>query len=130
MTFSRKFPARTGLTLVEVVAGLALMATVLVAMLLLKTQFIHQLATSNSRLRSAAAADSLLDQWWANPTAFPINRSGTVSDFPGLEWQTHVVPTEVVEHLHARVIRLDIMSEAKIITSVELLLPKERRHSK
>ena len=41
--------SRQGLTLIEVVAGLALMATILVAMLTLKTRFTQHLASSDRR---------------------------------------------------------------------------------
>ena len=131
MTKSTRFSNRyrRGLTLIEVVAGLALMATILVALLLLKTQFTHQLAASNERLRAVAAADSLLQDWWAAPATFPINKSGTIEIDRSLKWETHLVPNEAVSQLRARVVKLDILSEARVIASVQLMLPLEHRHA-
>jgi prepilin-type N-terminal cleavage/methylation domain-containing protein len=126
---SRKPPARKGLTLIEVIAGLALMATLLVTMLLLKARFTHQLSDSDRKLRAVAAADALLEQWWANPEKFPINRAGSVTDSPGLNWQTHLVANDVVSKLDCRVVRLDILSGDSVVTSVELMLPPERQRA-
>jgi Tfp pilus assembly protein PilV len=123
-------PIRQGLTLIEVVAGLALMATILVAMLVMKTRFTHQLAFSNQHLRAVAAADSLLEQWWADPAKFPINRSGAIPQYPGFDWQTNLVENDVVARLDSRVVRLDIVADAKVVTSVEVMLPQPHRHAK
>jgi hypothetical protein len=106
------------------------MATILVAMLTLKLRFSHQLVSSDRRLRAIAAADVLLQQWWADPTKFPVNRSGSVSQASQLEWRTHLVSNDVAAQLNLRVIRLDILADANVVMSVELMLPREPRHAK
>ena len=124
-TSSNSHLVRRGLTLVEVVAGLALMATLLVAMLSLKTRFTHQLGKSNLQLRGVAAADSLLTAWWADTSSFPINQSGAVASYPGFNWRTNLVANKAVAHLDSKVVRLDITDNATVVTSVDVMLPLE-----
>ena len=64
-------PRRQGLTLIEVVAGLALMSSILVAVLFLKSRYARQQAIADHHLKSLSAADALLSIWWQDPKYFP-----------------------------------------------------------
>ena len=88
----RRRPATAGLTLIEVVAALALMATLLVAVLTIRSGLTRRRASADRRLRAVAAADGLLTTWWADPTTFPVDRSGPVPADPALGWSTRVLP--------------------------------------
>jgi hypothetical protein len=110
-----------------VLAGLALMATLLVAMLFLKSRFTHQLAASNLQLRSVAAADKMLTDWWADPQSIPANSAGIVPGSPDLFWRTTPVANDVVHHLGGKVVRLQIVSAGRVVTTVEFMLPLEAR---
>ena len=113
---------RRGLTLIEVVAALALMATLLVAVLTIKAALTRRRAAADRRLRAVAAADALLTQWWADPATFPVGRSGPVAADPSLAWSTRVLPNPVAARLGGRVVRLDVRDPA-VVLSVDLLLP-------
>src|SRR3954469_13058968 len=91
---ARKRASRRGLTLVEVVAGLALLATLLVAVLGTKARVTRQWAHANRRLEAIAAADKLLAAWWATPATFPRKSSGNVAGDAGLSWRTTPVGNE------------------------------------
>src|SRR5688500_12150631 len=92
---------RAGLTLIEVVAGLALLSTRRVAHLTTRPTLTRQWATAQQRLRAVEAADALLTVWWQEPKTFPWRASGTVPDEPGLSWRTQLVPNEPVNRLAA-----------------------------
>jgi prepilin-type N-terminal cleavage/methylation domain-containing protein len=125
--FCNSARAKPGLTLIEVLAGLALMATLLVAMLYLKSRFMHQLVASNLQLRSTAEADKMMTNWWADPEAIPVNGAGIVPGSPDLSWQTTLVSNDVVHHLGGKVVRLQVISAGRVVTTVEFMLPLEVR---
>ena len=54
---------RPGLTLIEVVAGLALLATVLVLVFAARDRVAHQQVRADRRLAAVAAADALVADW-------------------------------------------------------------------
>ncbi len=126
---------RPGLTLVEVVAGLALMATLLVSVLVIKARLTHSMAAAEARSRAVTAANAMLTDWWATPATFPVGRSGVVPGYPGLNWQTRVVPNPAAERLVSRIVRLDIAAAEPTtptpaaLTSVDVLLPLEPPHA-
>jgi prepilin-type N-terminal cleavage/methylation domain-containing protein len=113
---------RSGLTLIEVVAALALMATLLVAVLTIKAGLTGRRAAADRQLRAVAAADRLLTAWWANPATFPVARSGPVPADPSLAWSTRPLPNPAAARLGGRVVRLDIRDPA-IVLSIDVLLP-------
>jgi len=113
---------RRGLTLIEVVAALALMATLLVAVLTIKAGLARRRAAADRQLRAVAAADGLLTAWWADPPSFPVGRSGPVPTDPALAWSTRVLPNPPAARLGGRVVRLDIRDPA-VVLSVDVLLP-------
>ena len=113
---------RRGLTLIEVVAALALMATLLVAVLTIKAGLTRRRAVADRQLRAVAAADALLTAWWADPATFPVGRSGPVPAEPSLAWSTRPLPNAAAARLGGRVIRLDIRDPG-VVLSVDVLLP-------
>ena len=117
---------RPGLTLIEVVAALALMATLLVAILTIKSGLSRRRAAADRRLRAVAAADGLLTQWWTDPATFPVDRSGPVAADPSLGWATHALPSPTVARLGGRTVRLDIRDPA-VVLSVDVVLPPQAR---
>jgi prepilin-type N-terminal cleavage/methylation domain-containing protein len=125
--FSRR--SRRGLTLIEVVAGLALMATLLAATLTLKSRFARQRVAADQKRRATAAADALLTTWWTDPLHWPVRAAGRVPNDPDLSWQTRVVANAPVDAIGARVARLEIESASGPVLAVDLVLPrpKDRR---
>jgi hypothetical protein len=104
------------LTLIEVVAGLALLVAIMAALLLAKS---HWLAANS-------AADELLSAWLQNPKAFPIQSGGAVPEHADMRWETSLVSNTGVERLGTRVVRLEILPTdhaAAPLCRVELVLP-------
>lgn len=107
------------MTLVEVIGGLALLATLLVALLLARGRYTHQAALADRRLVAVAAADQLLTSWHQDPSTLVRGGVGTID---GLGWRTQLVNNPGVNALDAQVVRLEILdNRQKILTSVEFV---------
>src|SRR5687768_12235907 len=98
-----------GMTLIEVVAGLALMATLLVALLQAKVGHARQTNVAERKLAAVAIADRLLSEWWRAPEKFPIETTGRVRSDPRFAWRTALVPNPTTERLDMDVVRLEII---------------------
>ena len=120
-----------GLTLIEVVAGLALMSSILVAVLFLKSRYARQQALADHHLQSLAAADALLSAWWQTPAKFPRQGSGSIGSQPTLGWRTKPLPNSELTRLGCQIIRLEITDQsssalgASDVVAVDVLLPTE-----
>jgi hypothetical protein len=121
-----------GLTLVEVVAGIAILGSVLVGVVLAKSRHTRQLALAQRRQAAVRAADSLINEWWTGSEGIPVNESGAVPSAPSLVWETRIVDNRDVERLGARVVRVELReSESSTyredadrpLVTVELVLP-------
>jgi prepilin-type N-terminal cleavage/methylation domain-containing protein len=128
---ARRPPRRRGLTLVEVVAGLALLSTLLVAVLTTKARVTRQWSHAQRKLQAVAAADRLLAEWWPRRDVFPRQSSGRVAGDSGLHWQTTPVGNSALNGMRTSVIRLDIVEGRasrpadEVLASVEVILDDE-----
>lgn len=119
-----------GMTLVEVVAGLALLATVLAGLLVAKARLGRQVRVTESRRAAVGAADALLTAWWRDKPRFPRNAAGEVPGHADLLWRTQTVASAQAARLCGQVTRLDVFSaplganQTPLVT-IELLLPAE-----
>lgn len=122
-----------GLTLVEVVAAIAILGTVLVGVVLAKARHTRQLGRSQRQRVAVRAADTLLHEWWTRPAGIPVGQSGTIASEPSLAWRTHRVANAAARRLGTRVIRLEVhesrtspwrAEHPEALLAVELLLPE------
>src|SRR5688572_24670797 len=115
-TSSRPRRTRTtssaGLTLVEVVAGLALLSTLLVAVLTTKARATRQWSHAQRKLEAVVAADRLVTAWWQDLDRFPRRGGGRVPGGGGLAWRTAPVAKPELSGLAVSVIRLEVFDEA------------------
>src|SRR3954464_10234738 len=83
---------RAGVTLVEVLAGLVLLGTVLASVTIARGRFMRQWAQAEQRLTAVHAADALMARWMSGgPQAVPVPAQGQVDDLPGYVWRTRSV---------------------------------------
>jgi len=121
----------SGLTLIEVVAGLALLGTLLTTIVLAKAKYIRQGASANRRMRAVLAADSLLTSWWQDLASFPRASTGQINGDQPLIWQTRLMDHETVPGLVADVVRLEIIEgnkgekENQTLVTVDVMIPVE-----
>src|SRR4051794_34521543 len=87
-TASKPRRAHRAMTLIEVVGGLALLGTLLVAVLLAKAKFTRQAATADRKLQAVAAADELLTVWRQDSNALPRDGVGPVPGDRQFSWRT------------------------------------------
>ncbi|MDB5296725.1 MAG: hypothetical protein JWO31_2708, partial [Phycisphaerales bacterium] len=80
------------MTLIEVIAGLGLMASVLALVFAARQQVARQQVRADRRLAAVAAADALLADWTRDPRTFPRSGSGVVPGRPELAWRTRITP--------------------------------------
>jgi hypothetical protein len=130
-TFSRRWPAARAMTLVEVVAGLALLGSVLVGILLARGACLRQTARSNRRLEAVAAADALLTAWHQDPALLKPEGGGPLAGDGQLAWRTAIVPSAEARSLGARIVRLEVFDQRvvaspwPVLASVEFLIEPE-----
>lgn len=120
----RSSPRYEAMTLVEVLAGLALLGTVAASLVVARGNLIAQDGRARMTLESVAAAEDLLAEWWRNPTQFPRSATGACDTDRRLLWRTSIVPNEAAAMINGQVVRLEIIDEhGTVLTTVELLLP-------
>ena len=117
------------MTLIEIVAGLALLTTLLVSILDIKAHLGRQMRQTERRRSAVAAADGLLAQWWQNPRTLPRSATGVTTAPSGetFAWRTAIVPgqfsppapTSIVSPTLGQVVRLTVDADV----SVDVLLP-------
>ncbi len=121
---------RPAFTLVEVLVGVTLMATMLVGSLLAFAAHRKQQRFADQKLRAVALADSLLDQLSHRPGGIPSTGRGPVASSPGWYWQTSPVRAIAPSRIPLTVIRFEIVGRspdgsAKSLVNVELVRPLE-----
>lgn len=130
---------RHGMTLIEVVLGLAIMGTLLATAVVARGQALKQWRFANDRLVAVEAADTLLKQWWLDKDGesengigggIPIDASGTVNrkndSGPVMRWRTmrHDLPElEAFDLISVRVEIYREQSDDKVLASVDVVVP-------
>ncbi len=120
---TRSSGSRTGATLLEVVAAVAIMGSLLVSVVVAIGQVRRRESESYRRLDAARALDQLLDGWYGDTRRLPTGRQGPVPDHAGLTWT--ITPVSEVEQLDASVVHVDISenSGGGTLASVEVIWP-------
>lgn len=101
--------SRAGLTLIEVVAALAILGTLLVGIVLARARHTDQLLRARVQARAVEAADEMIARWWASREGVPIDASGELAGGDGLLWRTSIVDEDGIAELGARVVRVEVL---------------------
>lgn len=119
-----------GLTLIEVVAGLALLGGLLIASVTALSAHTEQLRTADRKRFAVKAADRLLANWFENGSSLPYSDEGRL-DGAHLQWRTREIGGTDAPWMDAVTIRLEILDTSDSargqtpIVSVDLLMPRE-----
>ena len=123
-------PPPAGVTLIEVVAGAALLGTLLASILVAQARVKRQACQADRRLEACAVAEELLQKWWARPESLPRSDSGSVDGRDGWSWRTRPVERTDAQAMGAQVVALEVFWRAgqdqaaePFLARVELLLP-------
>lgn len=116
------------MTLVEVMAALVMLGTLLAGVLAAYGAHQRQLRRADQRLAAAEAADELLSRWYGPRERVPRNAAGMLPGTPGWRWRTATVSRSLVETLPVEVVRLSLFATttagaAEPAAQVDLLLP-------
>ena len=101
-------PRRMAMTLVEIVAALALLSGVLVGILMATAGYTAQWSRAQKRIAAVAATDGLLKQWWRDVGRLPVDGTGTLPGEPELSWQTRRRNVNELDGLGTIVVRLEV----------------------
>ena len=118
---------RHGLTLVEVVAGLALLATLLVSILMAFSAHAGQIRAAQDRLQAIEIADALLTRWTASDGIPAVGREDAVPGSEALWWRIVVSPSVAPSATGLHTVRLEVFERPanapqRIVTSTDLFL--------
>ena len=115
---------RDGLTLLEVIVGLVLMGSILVASLLGFSKHRRQLQLAEKRIQATFVADGLVQELSAQRGGIPVPAQGAVPGQSGWIWKTSAVGTTVMASIPMQVIRLELIDTRDPVTpliSVDLV---------
>jgi type II secretory pathway pseudopilin PulG len=121
---NRRFPTSSlawhGMTLVEVVAGLALLGTLLVSLLLTKSALAKQRAVAEQKLAAVAACDRVLAEHRVAGRLLPRSGGGMSH---GYRWRSEVIRRQQVQDVTLDVMRVWVTSERddKPLAEVEIV---------
>lgn len=137
MRFSRR-SRQAGLSLIEVVAAIAILGAILVGIVLAKSSHTRQLALARRKQQAVRAADALIARWWREDDV-PIGQQGMIEGKESLRWKTRLARKPRLAKLGARVLRVSIYrvnaerpalaSADHELVSVDLVLDKPAKTS-
>jgi prepilin-type N-terminal cleavage/methylation domain-containing protein len=111
-------PTRRGMTLIELLAGLVVLGTVLASVTIARGRFVRQWSEAQQRLEATRAVDAMVAGWLSGPRAkVPIGVRGTVPGMKQHVWQTTVRPDKAAEAVGASVVRLEVFDRADADTA-------------
>ena len=116
-----------GFTLIEVVVGLVLLATLLVGVLQAYGAHHRQLAHARDQLVAAQLADDMLAAWVDAPRGVPRQAAGLIPQHPSWAWRTQVRGRREVAELPVEIIRFEIVSsgatpeDSRLLSAVEIV---------
>lgn len=112
-------------TLVEVVASLMLLGTLLVGILTAHRRHVEQIRNAKTRLAAIAVAENLLEQWRKEGTWGAVARGGTIKGSSEFAWRWTVTTPPELQQLGATKGRLEIVRAGAVndvpLVAVELV---------
>jgi type II secretory pathway pseudopilin PulG len=118
------------LTLVEAIAGIALLGTLLATVLLSIGRIRTQDARAAQRIEACRIAEDLLQQLWAKADKFPRGGDGEVSGKKGWRWRTQAVANPQAQNIRGEVVAVEVLAPGSDAgppaARVEIVLPTTR----
>lgn len=132
------------MTLIEVIASLAILGTVLIGLVIAKAKHKHQSALAIQRIEACQIAEQILQDWWSSSDGVPEHDSGDIKGKPDWKWQTSILPGPELVESHSRpyqsdqqtdetsgalalqIIRLEILSPDDVVLASAELISREQ----
>jgi prepilin-type N-terminal cleavage/methylation domain-containing protein len=115
---------RRGLTLIEIVAGLVVLAVLISALTIARGRFLRAWSQGQRKLEATAAVDRMLAGWiggGGGDDAIPVPGQGALNGVEGCTWRTNWMPEEGARRLGAGVVRLEVMDGGRRVLAVEVM---------
>ena len=118
---------RFAFTLIEVIAGLILMGSLVAAGLVALSSHQHAILLAKQRQQANQIAEILLVNWYEVQGRVPLRDQGIIASQSQWLWRTQPVGLRSVCGLEANVIRLEVLGqvggkvEPQVLVSIELL---------
>ena len=100
---------RAAFTLLELVVGMALLATLLVSVLLATAKHKRLIQLAADRHEAVRLADDLLANWYSSADGVPLNARGLVHNRSGWYWRTMAHTNQVLFGVSAPQVKLEIV---------------------
>lgn len=97
-----------GVTLVEVIAALAIIATLVIVTLGAHSRLVKQWHRADLCLQGVDVAESLMSEWWENPQKIAHNDRGEVEEPKGWRWVTHSIHDEQLKDNNLEIVQLEV----------------------
>lgn len=94
------------MTLIEVVAGIALLGTILTTTVLAQARLLRQHQRALVKLQAVEAVDRLLTQWSVAGHEIPVGASGVLMETPLVSWRTRLQRAQTDGPLSVAVVEL------------------------
>jgi prepilin-type N-terminal cleavage/methylation domain-containing protein len=122
---------RAGLTLIEVVAAIVILGTILVGVVLARSRHARQIHLAERKALAVRAADALLTAWWTDANAIPVGEEGRAGPEETFAWQLRAVHNADVERIGGQAVRLTLRNAVTSpanpsdgpLATVDLVLP-------
>ena len=111
--------ARYGLTLIEVIASTALLATTLIGVLVAFSNIEQQNRLAEKRIEAVELADEMLYRWSVNNLPIPADQTGKI---PGETWYWKTSVVQESKGTHLQQIRFEIFDRLPAKDDSERLL--------
>ncbi|MCC6680516.1 MAG: prepilin-type N-terminal cleavage/methylation domain-containing protein [Phycisphaeraceae bacterium] len=92
-------------SLIEVLAALVILGSLLSAVVVARGRFIHQSALARQRLEAVTLTDQLLEGWWQDLDTLPRDGSGVIGDY---RWQTQTEQRDDLDKLNVNLLTLTL----------------------
>ena len=122
------------MTLIEIVAGLVILGTILASLAVARGRFARQWAAADRKLVAAKALDELIAEWMQTPRV-PVNREGALPGAKGFIWKTRAARNPETALLQTAVVRVEVfdrrekVANAPPVIGVDLLVHAVPRSS-
>lgn len=116
-----------GLTLIEVIVGLVLMATLLMTSWTAISQQRRHRAFATKKQQACQVAESIVSQWYERNGQIPLRAQGFAGSMREWSWQTQVVGTASLCGMQLPIVRLEVMGrvgtdhQPHVLCSLELV---------
>lgn len=112
-----------GLTLIEVLASVALLSALMVSVLAVRASHVRQVNLAAKKILAAKLLDRHLARWYEDDISIPINQQGDLDATRNFLWQTNSMPSQ--NSWDAIKVRVDVIDSVsgQVLCAVEVLSP-------